>query len=92
MGEWACQLDILETLSWERELTAETIPISIGGPQPQLLHSEVLTIFSNRNILVYNMVCQTTYYFVIVMDSVCTKYSIVSSDVVCVLTLTIGMS
>ena len=32
MGEEAFQLDILDRSSWERELTSETIPISIGGP------------------------------------------------------------
>ena len=31
MGEAACQLDTLDRASWGRELTSETIPISIGG-------------------------------------------------------------
>ena len=45
MGEGACQLDILSGVSWGRELTSETIPISVANPQPQL-HSEVLNTFS----------------------------------------------
>ena len=46
MGEGACQLDILDSPSWRRELTSETIPISLGGPLPQV-HSEVLNNFFN---------------------------------------------
>ena len=44
MGEGTCQLDILDRPSLERELTSETIPMSIGGPYPQL-HWKVLNIF-----------------------------------------------
>ena len=45
MGEVVCQLDISSRASLGREQTSETIPITIGGLQPQL-HSEVLNIFS----------------------------------------------
>ena len=45
MGEGACQLDIVNRARWGRELTSETIPISIANPQPQL-HSEVPNVFS----------------------------------------------
>ena len=31
MGEGMCQLDNLDRATWGRELTSETIPISIGG-------------------------------------------------------------
>ena len=41
-----CQLDILDRPRLGRELTYETIPISIGGQEPQL-HLEVLSIFFN---------------------------------------------
>ena len=50
MGEEACQHDILDTASMGRELTSETIPISIGGLQPQI-HSEVL-----NNVSMYGRV------------------------------------
>ena len=43
MGEGTSQLDILDRPSLGCELTHETIPTSIGGPQPQL-HSEVVDI------------------------------------------------
>ena len=32
MGEWACQLEILDTPSWGRELPCETIPTFIANP------------------------------------------------------------
>ena len=50
IGEGACQHDILDTASMGRELTSETIPISIGGLQPQI-HSEVL-----NNVSMYGRV------------------------------------
>ena len=31
MGKGACQIEILDRASWGRELTSETISISIGG-------------------------------------------------------------
>ena len=46
MREGACQLDNLDRTSWVYELTPETIPISIGGLQPQL-YLEVLNIVFN---------------------------------------------
>ena len=45
MGGGECRLDNLDRPSWRCELTSETIPISIGDPQPQL-HWKVLNIFS----------------------------------------------
>ena len=45
MGEGACQRDISGRPSWRRELTYETIPISIGGSYLQL-HWKVFRIFS----------------------------------------------